>query len=455
MIYGSKGTLSYTEARDTISKWMLLSSVNPGDAPPLFVYSKPGFSFINLLKDAMLTAMDSVKGTYAESVSENVKAFITMLEKYDTVNVLHALTKYSRVKTTFNSLEKSEVPMILTVTPSFLLKIGMDKIIEALERTVFGVLHVYNALDTNDPEAMKVYEAIAQGMWERLEKPVVFSQQLVPGVSKRRISLSLGAGGIAIMHVDLPTISEWEAWLKKFHPKADQDVVDFVKLITPDKDMGRPFFEMLEMINSKVYGVTDPFMGEELHVVELEGVKVEWEPVLGAGTESIPSPDAWTKVSLLPWHFIPFSKTMAVSMLGSEELVESLVYYKRIAKGALRYLEDLSTSIPTGRYESVLEDVVYVIKRLEEAGADPVAAAYAIRAFDTLYRYAENFEGWEKCEEACIALKAMCELITYLTDVGGELLRKVVEDARVVIVELTGVGAEKACAKLKLAASQL
>ncbi|UXD22150.1 hypothetical protein IPA_02130 [Ignicoccus pacificus DSM 13166] len=450
MVFGSKGSLSYSEARDAIAKWLLLGNVEPCRAPPIFVYSEPGFSINHLIADAFKTAMSTVKGTYEEKVPEDLKAFVTALERIDNLGILHTLTKYDDVKVLFNTKEKGEGLVIYTVTPEYLKKEGLDGIVEALSRADFAVLHVYNALDGIDEEVKRMYEAMVQGLWSKLNKPIIFSQQLVPGVSKRALSLGFGTGGIAIMKVELPNVEEWASWVSRtFKVKADRDVIEFVKVISPET-LPLPFAELLREINERAYGVGDPFSGKELFVVEREGIRIEATPVLGSPMESLPSPDGWTKVALLPWNYHKLARELAIAVLGSTKLVDGLELYKRKAKMAPKIIKDLEDSVSSGRSEGAIEDLVQLINDLEEHGGDEVASAILIRALASLYKYAEKFESWETCDEECRALKIMCELHSRLKEIQAPLLRKIVEEINILVVELTGAEAGKACAKLKL-----
>lgn len=450
MVYGNKRSLSYSEAVELLGKWLLWGNLRPMESPPLMVYSKPGFAIINLLEDAMEISMKAVKGTYTESVGERTKAFVNYLEHLDSQGVLHKLATAQKVKKLFNAMESSEVPTIYTVTPSFLLEKGFEQLMLIAERSPLALIHVHNALDGVNDETLKLYTAIIERLTERVTKPVLLSQQLVPGVSKRRISLAMSVGGLGIINVDLPTVEEWAKRLEG-REGVDQDVVDFVKLISPEYMVSEPFSDILEELNSRIFGVGDPFKAEELQVVEVEGVKAEWAPVLGRETEVLPSPDAWTQVSTLPWHFQPLASDLAEAILGSSQLVEVLTFYKKRAKGVIKYLKDLESSIPSGKVSDVLQELIEIVRSLgREWEGDVIASAMLLKALSVIYGYAEKFENWEECGEACIALRVMCELLSALTDAGGENLRKVVEEARVILVELTGMGAEKACAKLKL-----
>jgi hypothetical protein len=314
--------------------------------------------------------MRAVKGTYEERVKEELNIFITSLERADSLGVLHFLTKFEDVKILFNTKEINEEPCIYTITPEFLKREGLDEIAKMVSGSEFSVLHVYNAFDSSDLEIIKIYEALAQGLWKKLNKPILFSQQLVPGVSKRAITLTLGTSGLSIIKVELPTVEEWEEWLKKVYKnKVDRDVVEFVKLVSPE-DLPLPFAELLKEINKRAYGIADPFKGKEFYVIEKEGVRVEASPVLGSSIESLPSPDAWTRVALLPWSSYGLTRELASAILGSSELVEGVELYKKKARGAFRIIKELEEAFNLAKKHGlkviVCVEKVSEIKKLAE-----------------------------------------------------------------------------------------
>ncbi|ALU12619.1 hypothetical protein EYM_05775 [Ignicoccus islandicus DSM 13165] len=444
---GSLPALEASRSKEFISQWILLNQV-PIRNIPLIVHSRPGFSMNKLIEWAFHETIEGVKKWY-EAGGGIATSYDKLLNHLETVEgrSLHKLVKYDKVTKLTNELRRVDEPLLLTVTPSFLAKEDLWKIVETMEESVFPLLHVYNFLDLSDPRLIELYELILQGDVS-VNVPVIFSQQLVPGISKR--FMTLGMIGGAVIQSLLPKVNEWEEYLKfKYEGKYDKSTVEFLKLFSPSYNIGEPFKYVLVNLNKENFGIEDPFIAEELQVHEREGKLIEAAPSLGFGNEVIPLPDVWERVVTLPWQLSGLAEEVALHLLGSYPLVRTLARTRKRAAYISSILKGLYERSFNAQLQTIRGMISFIKRDLLNAIEDTViASALIIRAMDVLYDYAEKYEGIENCGEPCEAIKAYCELYEQFRDAEG--LEPVIEELEEVIVELTGMGVEKACERKAL-----
>ncbi len=439
---GDVGALEASKSKELIAKWLLISRL-PGNGIPLIVYSRPGFSTNKLIEWSFKEVIESIRKWYREGgrVTDPYTKVLNYVENFEGVD-LHEVLKFDRVINLINEVRSVNAPVILTVTPSFLLKRGLRELVSAIESSVFPLLHVYNFLDLDERTLTELYELILQGDLE-LNVPVVFSQQLVPGISRRSMSMSM-IGGMVI-HSLLPKVDEWESYVNfKYGDKHDKPSIEFLKLFSPSYKIGEPFKFTLININKENFGVEDPFIAEELQVYEKEGKLIEAPPSLGFGNEVIPLPDVWERVITLPWNLEEIASEIALKLLGSYPLVNALKRTRRRSSHISFIMNGLYQGSFASKAQAVRTLISFVKRELINSYEDvAIANALLIRALDVLYDYAEKYEGFGNCGEPCEALKLYCEIFEELGNVEG--LEAVMNELEEVIVELTGMGVEKAC----------